>query len=587
MSRIIIFSPYACRKHLTAYEGTIAKACQVRDATVDYLLCDGLLPECDMHWDSFTYDRPRPFDLCIRCQAGAKARMAEYDLPYRWLGEFVGEAERSRIFDWTQSLPPSEMTNASYMGYPIGEWVLSSVVSYFRQYPPDMNNWRVVNVYRGFLYSACIVAIGLKIYVETFSFDSALLFNGRQSITRVAFEIFQQHGIRVLTHETPFYQRGHLMVKPNARCWSNEPFIEFWKSRGQVALTRSKLEKTLKWLINRRYGKGLSWYAFNNPYIRSVSIKKELNLSQNKRLFALFTSSTDETAGDPELQGPYESQSSWVQDVVHWVGSRKEVELVVRVHPHLAGKTGLGKSVDEYNYYRDMKSILPNNTRIIMPDDPLNSYALMDEADICLSFGSSVGIEMAMLGKPVILGSRSFYETGSHIMTIRSKDSHAEMLEKSLEPFSHREIRREAFRLAYYYVFEFEIPFHMVSMVDVMDVKLNYAAPNELAPGKDDTLDHICNYLLTGQKLFDPPTEEELARTIEDENEFFEELEKSPDMMRDIAYEQLLQRANRWNGFGRSIQSAFQRLPFGTGNIIDKMGKSIYLPFLRWMGRRI
>ena len=54
MSHLLIFSPYAMRPHLTFYEGTIAKACQVRGATVEYVLCDGLLPECDMHWDSMT-----------------------------------------------------------------------------------------------------------------------------------------------------------------------------------------------------------------------------------------------------------------------------------------------------------------------------------------------------------------------------------------------------------------------------------------------------------------------------------------------------------------------------------------------------
>ena len=61
MTRILIFSPYALWTYHTTYEGTIAKACQAHGATVEYLLCDGLLPECDQHWDSKT-NLPRPFD---------------------------------------------------------------------------------------------------------------------------------------------------------------------------------------------------------------------------------------------------------------------------------------------------------------------------------------------------------------------------------------------------------------------------------------------------------------------------------------------------------------------------------------------
>ena len=589
MTRILVFSPYVSRYHLFVYEGTIAKACQIRGAAIEYLLCDGLLPECDMHWKSFPESIPRPVDLCQSCQTRAKRNFLELDiplkdLPYRWLGEFVKETERKDAFTWAQSLSTSEMRKACFNGYQVGEWVQSTVVSYFRQYPPDLNNGEVANVYRGFLVSAAIVVSGLRNYLEEYSVDSALLFNGRQSITRVAFEIFRRNDIRVLTHETPFYQRGHLMLKTNGRCWSIEPFTEFWRMWGQVPLTRSSLEQTLNWLKDRRYGNRLSWLAYNAPQTRDISLRNELNLSENKHLLALFTSSTDETAGDPELEGPYELQSEWVRDVVDWVRERSDVELVVRVHPNLAGKTGLGKAVDEYNFYDQMKLAAPANTRVIMPDESLNSYALMDEADICLSFGSSVGIEMALLGKPVVLASRGIYEECSHILTVRSKRSLPEMLEKSLQPTSVREIRRGAFRLAYYYVFKFELPFPLVSMSSVMNADLNYTTPEALTPGKDDVLDRICNHLIDGHPLFDHPTDSERARTMAEEDTFFAELEAAAEPFRAKEYERRLRRTGSLNWLGRAIQSAVQHLPFGTGKLLNKVGKVIYLPLLRWLG---
>jgi hypothetical protein len=590
MTRILVFSPYVSRYHLFAYEGTIAKACQIRGATVEYVLCDGLLPECDMHWNSFPENIPRPVDLCQGCQARAKRNFHELDiplkdLPYRWLGEFVNETERRDAFAWAQSLSASEMRLACFQGYPVGEWVQSSVISYFRQYPPDMDNCEVAKVYRGFLVSAATVVSGLRNYLEAYSVDSALLFNGRQSITRVAFEVFRRLGIRVLTHETPFFQRGHLMLKANARCWSIEPFTEFWRMWGQIPLTRTSLEQTSNWLKNRRYGAGLSWHAYNAPQTSDVSLKKQLNLNRSKKLLALFTSSTDETAGDPELQGPFEPQSEWTQEVVNWVGDRSDVELVVRVHPNLAGKTGLGKAVDEYNFYHKMKLAAPANTRIVMPDDSLNSYALMDEADVCLTYGSSVGYEMAMLGKPVVLASRAPYEDCSHTLNIRSKQSLPEMLEKSLQPTSAREIRREAFRLAYYYVFKFELPFPLVSMSAVMDAKLNYTTLEALSPGKDDALDHICNHLIYDQPLFDSPRESERIRTMAEEDAFFAELEQLPEPHREKDYERRLRNTSRLNRLGRSIQSAIQHLPFGTGNLLNSLGKGIYVPLLRWLGK--
>lgn len=581
MSRLLIFSPYAMRPHVTFYEGTIARACQIRGATVEYVLCDGLLPECDMHWDSMTTNRPRPLDLCEWCQAGCRARIAEMGLPHRWLGEFVTKPEREHAFAWAQSLPPSEICNAAYLEYPIGEWVQSSIYSYFRQYPADMNNWRVVNAYRGFLLSGALVAVGLSRYLATHSIDCALLFNGRQSITRVAFELLQQNGIRVLTHETPFFQPGHIMVKPNARCWSTRPFAEFWRLWGNVPLTRAALERTMQWLIDRRYGRRLTWYAYNPSITWDGTLRQRLNLTRGKKLLALFTSSTEETAGDRELQAAYELQSTWVQDVVGWVKDRDDAELVIRVHPHLAGKSGLARANDEVHFYEDMKAAAPRNIRIVMPDEPLNSYALMDEADVGLTFGSASGLEMAMLGKPVVLASRNFYEVGSQIIKVRARESLRDDLQRSLGAFSPTDLRREAYRLAYYYVFEFELPFPLVSVFGVMDVELNYQGTEALRPGRDNTLDRICSYLLEKEPLFESPTDAERSRRPTEEDAFFAWMERTPNCLRDKNYERRLPAINGLKRLAQISKNAIRKMPFGAGADLLKVGKRCYRSLAR------
>jgi hypothetical protein len=577
MTRILVFSPYALWKIHTIYEETIAKACQVQGAKVEYLLCDGL-PECDQHWDSKA-NSPRPFDLCQRCQASAKASLDDLGFPYGWLGDFVSQPERASAFAWAQSAPPAELRQASFNRAPIGEWVLSSVIAYFRKYPPDLSNWHVVSVYRGFLFSAAIVATGLRNYLEANAIDSALLFNGRQSIARVALEIFQQRGIRVLTHERAEYQRGHLNVKPNVHCMSPEPFKAFWSIWSQVPLKRESLDATLKWLIQRRYGANLAWIPFSTSSSCDSSLRTRMNLSQGKRLWALFTSSTDEVAGDPLMQGPYRSQADWVRDVMQWVALRDDVELIIKVHPNLGGNRYIGKAVDELRIYEEMKSVLPANVRIVQPEDAVSAYSLAEEADVGLTFGSTIGLEMAMLGKPVLLASRALYEHGSRTLTVRSRESLPAMLERCLHASTDREIQREAFRLAYYYIFAFELPFPAITVLDIYQAKLNYTDREDLAPGKDDSLDHICNFLIQGRPLFDCPTAEEQSRITADEDAFFEELAHSPDYLRNVRYERWL----RLRSLGRSTTDILRRLPFGVGNALLDLGRRSWHAFLTRM----
>ncbi len=196
-----------------------------------------------------------------------------------------------------------------------------------------------------------------------------------------------------------------------------------------------------------------------------------MSLSQHKRLWALFTSSMDEVAGDPLLQGPYESQSAWVRDVVQWVGSRDDVQLVIKVHPNLGGNIYIGKATNELKLYQEMKSALPANVRIVMPEDPVSAYSLAEEADVGLTFGSTIGLEMAMLGKPVLLASKALYEHGSQILTVRSRESLPGLLERCLQASPGREIQREAFRLAYSYLFRFEPPFPAITVLGIYQAK--------------------------------------------------------------------------------------------------------------------
>lgn len=303
-----------------------------------------------------------------------------------------------------------------------------------------------------------------------------------------------------------------------------------------------------------------------------------MNLSPHKRLWALFTSSTDEIAGDPLWQGPFESQVDWVRDVMQWVALRDDVELIIKVHPNLNGNCYIGKAVDELRVYQEMKSALPANVRIVLPEDSVNAYSLVDEADVGLTFGSTIGLEMAMLGKPVLLASRALYEYGSKILNVRSRELLPGMLETCLKASTDREIQREAFRLAHYY-FVSELPFPAVTVLGTFENQLNYFDIKDLAPGKDDSLDRICNFLVKGHPLFDCPSVEERSRSAADEDTFFRELAHSPDRLKNVRYE-------RWLGLrslGRLTTGLLRRLPFGTGDALLDLGRGKWHAFLTWV----
>ncbi len=153
------------------------------------------------------------------------------------------------------------------------------------------------------------------------------------------------------------------------------------------------------------------------------------------------------------------------------------------------------------------------------------------------------------------------------------------MLEKCLQSSTSREIQREAFRLAYYYIFAFELSFPAVTVLGIYEAKVNYAHQEDLAPGKDESLDHICNFLTKGRPLFDCPTVEERSRTTADEDAFFDKLEHTSDYLRSVRYERWL----RLQSLGRSTKDQLRRLPFGVGDALLNLGRRRWRTFLTRM----
>jgi hypothetical protein len=138
-----------------------------------------------------------------------------------------------------------------------------------------------------------------------------------------------------------------------------------------------------------------------------------------------------------------------------------------------------------------------------------------------------MGLEMAMVGKPVLLASRTWYEDASRILRVRSRESLPELLEKCLSASPDRDIQREAFRLAYCLVCTFEMEFPLITVLDIFDAKPSYSQKEDLAAGKDPSLDRICNYLIEGSPLFESPTTEDRSRSTAEEDAFFDQLDRT------------------------------------------------------------
>lgn len=513
--RVLCYSPYTFWPLHGRWEMTILHALRLRGADVRYVLCDGLYSECDLFRAAVL---PRPPLACAQCQAQVTGLAANMGTAFEWLGRYTRPEDFREAQRWSSALPPREFPRATYGEWPVGEWMKASVHGHFRVSELDLGTPELVDVYRSYLSSGLSACFGLSRLLDDYAADVLFLFNGTMSSTRVAFELAQRRGIRVICHERgdlresiKLYENGHL--------GSLTPIKRLWSDWGEIPLTRPELTAIGRYLVERQYGKNLGWPAYSPPPQELDELRQRLGLRPGRPLWVLYTSADDEVASHPDWHGPFARQLEWVERTRAYAAAHPAIDLIVRVHPNTAGTRAHGANARLFGELESLAQALPPNVRVVMPDDPVSSYSLIDLATLGLVYHSTVAVEIACKGKPVIVAAGGPVSDLPFAITLKAGDAYEATLDRARSrpfPMPSLDTQRLAHRFAYRYFFGTNVPFPLVNMTPTPP-QLAYRSLDDLVPGREPNLDRIARILLEAEPVCPPPTAEDRLRGDTDE----------------------------------------------------------------------
>jgi hypothetical protein len=116
--------------------------------------------------------------------------------------------------------------------------------------------------------------------------------------------------------------------------------------------------------------------------------------------------------------------------VLDWAAGQPGVTVCIRQHPnerrdHLRGSDNWQTLIDRFLH-------LGHRVRWIAAADPVSTYDLIRSAKVVLPHTSTVGIEAALLGAPVILSTRVYYDTFSFVFNPATRQDFFVLLDKAL-----------------------------------------------------------------------------------------------------------------------------------------------------------
>jgi len=158
------------------------------------------------------------------------------------------------------------------------------------------------------------------------------------------------------------------------------------------------------------------------------------------------------------------NMTEWLIYTVKYFAKIKEVQFIIRIHP--------GERFIEGPSVSDLvkKTIypIPENIKLIEAEDTINTYDLVDIADLGLVYTTTVGLEMAMSGIPVIAVGQTHYRGKGFSFDPNSWESYQEILDDFMKNPTSLSLSRyqveQAWNYAYRFFFEYPslFPWHLV-----------------------------------------------------------------------------------------------------------------------------
>ena len=173
----------------------------------------------------------------------------------------------------------------------------------------------------------------------------------------------------------------------------------------------------------------------------------------------------------------------------------------MRVHPAEVGLKMRESEEPVTDIIRAEFPHLPEHIKIVGPESELSSYTLMQMAQYGLVYTSTTGLEMSLTGKPVIVAGDTHYRNKGFTYDPASIGEYMNWLAypEQLMPLTPTQLTL-AQRYAYLFFFRMSYPFPYISTFSQRRVRFNFARLEELAPGVDQSLDHLCNSILRGME---------------------------------------------------------------------------------------
>lgn len=501
--RVLCWEPAPYPVHIALVASTGA-ALALRGCDVELVICDGTPVACigrEVNNEETFADWPK---RCSGCYAACTGEASLFNMKTEGLGDLVASHDLARLRDIARTVDLAGLPQYVYKDINVGAYTLSAAVRYYQgkvtEYADDL--------LREFLFAALVTTEAALNKIETFKPDAIYMSHGMYTGWGPALAAAMQRGVPVVKFGGG-YKKGclhfHKIAAPTTNFHFGVLSNRGWKTRCDQPLSAWQ-ERLLDDYLESRYLNGSSAFfdiTASVPLGSRQHTLSSLGLSAEKPVWCIFSHVTWDNAVNLTSMA-FSDFNQWIVETLKTIVDIPDVQWLLKIHPaeKIFGVVdGVEKTVASHF------TELPGHIKIIPPDAHLNLYDLLGVLTGGVTCLGTVGLELAMMGKPVIVAADAYYSGKGFTCDGLTPVTYRDLLKKApgMPPSLNAGQKQKARQFAYSYFIQRQIPMTTFRTgSNGLIISFDWRKAESLLPGKDMVVDMVCQRFFDGDDFILP-----------------------------------------------------------------------------------
>ena len=489
------------------HDKLMAFALYLRGFEICATFCDGIQEvECNVYGG--VWGGKKEFkNNCKYCQNRSKELWSfiKPECTYKY-SKFLNEKDYAKVNSIMKNIKEDDWINYKEDGLQIGMWAKDILVNNY-----VVEDYRLIENYnvlgKAHLRNLLICKIACCKIINQVKPDRIISNDSYYGMWKIWEVLAKKFSV-------PFYSHWS-GTRIGAWCYAyndaamNLDFSASWESYSSVPLSNVEKNSIEKWLQDRTNGKEMIMDTASLLPYRNENF--DLSGLDSNKPTALLSANVAWDLAALNKQIFSKNMADWILETIKWFSIHPEYQLILKSHPaeYFPGIPETKETIMSMVYKKIPK--MPSNVFFVSPKASVSVYDLMLMSKVGLVFTTSVGMEMAARGFPVITAGRSHYRGYGFTIDPNCYNDYFEILEKCLlgkyifkkEQTIDLAQKFIKFNFFHYFIKHNLIEFKICNDTSFLKLRINIDSVLDLKRGRNSDFDYVVDSIELGQPILD------------------------------------------------------------------------------------